>query len=59
MGRTKGFELLNNLRYSTVKLIVTKQSGGVGCGTGFFFDMEYMDGSHCLLLVTNKHMAND
>ncbi len=59
MGRTKGFELLNNLRYSTVKLVVPKQSGGVGFGTGFFFDMEYMDGSHCLLLVTNKHMADD
>ena len=54
----KGFDLLNEFRYSTVKLIVRKNNGATSCGTGFFFDMNY-GGKHCLLLVTNKHMAED
>ena len=55
----KGFELLNELRYSTVKLIVCKNNGATSCGTGFFFEMNYGGGMHCLLLVTNKHMAKE
>ena len=54
----KGFELLNEFRYSTVKLFVRKNNGATSCGTGFFFDMNY-GGMHCMLLVTNKHMAEE
>ena len=56
---SKGFKILDELRYSTTKLTVYKKAGRVGLGTGFFFDMKYTDGKHCLLLVTNKHMAED
>lgn len=59
MGRIKGFELLNNLRYFTVKPVVPKQSGGVGYGTGLFFNVAHIDGTNCFLLVTNKHVARD
>lgn len=55
----RGYQLLNELRYSTVKLTVRQNSGAVSCGTGFFFDLNYGGGMHCLLLVTNKHMAID
>lgn len=56
---SKGFKILDEFRYSTAKLTVVKSSGATSYGTGFFFDLKYSDGMHCLLLVTNKHMADD
>lgn len=34
--KENGNQILDNIRFSTTKLIVTKNSGGISIGTGFF-----------------------
>jgi len=56
---SKGFKILNDLRYATTKLVVHTTTGTGNVGTGFFYELEIEEGVSCLLLVTNKHMVKD
>ena len=49
--------LLDDMRYSTVKLTVERNDGVESEGMGFFFDPELGDAN--LLLITNKHVIED
>lgn len=57
--KENGNQILDNIRFSTTKLIVTKNSGGISIGTGFFFYLRKNETYVWPLLVTNKHIIAD
>jgi hypothetical protein len=54
-----GNKILDDIRYSTTKLLVTTNSGTERIGTGFFFHLNKDEQYVWPLLVTNKHMIKD
>lgn len=56
-------KILEEVRFSTTRLIVTKSTGSQSIGTGFFFYLyvnpSEADGKVYPLLVTNKHMIDE
>lgn len=54
-----GNKILDDIRYSTTKLLVTTNSGTERIGTGFFFHLNKDEQYVWPLLVTNKHMIED
>ena len=57
--KENGNQILDDIRYSTTKLLVTTNSGTERFGTGFFFHLNKDEQYVWPLLVTNKHMIED
>ena len=57
--KENGNQILDNIRFSTTKLIVISNSGKISIGTGFFFYLRKNEKLVWPLLVTNKHIIED
>ncbi len=45
--------------YATVRIETVNSSGGIGSGTGFFFQIDTSDGKVSQLIITNRHVVRD
>lgn len=47
------------LHFCTTRIEAQKDEETMSYGTGFFFNMDLGDGSSTIVIITNKHVAND
>lgn len=52
-----GLSVIEEMAYSTVRILTEYPSGNFGTGTGFFFRFRENGDSHIPVIVTNKHVV--